>query len=156
MAEGCNQIGRGVRGTGRRPWWWIALVILLVIPRPVLGAVGTGARVTRGVDLKQVIGLVAAMGDRSTGSRGCAETADFIYKTFQELGFEEVGRHRYLLPVMNYQGASLTLLDRKLTLPLKAFTLNAMTPESTPSSGLEGPLLYVGSGELQRFMLYWS
>jgi hypothetical protein len=129
----------------------MALGLLLVLPRPVLGAVGAGAGDTRGADLKQIIGLAAAMRDRSTGSRGCAETANFIYKTFQELGLDEVGRHRYLLPVMRYQGASLTLLDRKLTLPLRAFALNAMTPESTPASGLEGPLLYVGSGDLQRF-----
>jgi FtsX-like permease family/Peptidase family M28 len=129
----------------------MALGLLLVLPRPVLGAEGTGAGATGGADLQQVLGLMAAMGDRTTGSSGCAKTADFIYKTFQDLGFEEVGRHRYLLPVMRYQGARLTLPDRKLTLPLKAFALNAMTPESTPSSGLEGPLLYVGSGEPQRF-----
>src|SRR5512139_1189707 len=115
MAGGGKQIGSKVRGMRRLPSWWIALAILLVLPQPALGAVGTGARVTRGADLKQVIGLVAAMGDRSTGSRGCAKTADFIYKTFEELGLEEVGRHRYLLPVMRYQEASLTLLDRKLT-----------------------------------------
>jgi hypothetical protein len=126
-------------------------VLLLVLPGPVLGAVGAGAGVAPGADLKQIIGLAAAMGDRSTGSRGCAKAANFIYKSFQELGLEEVGRHRYLLPVMRHQGASLTLPDRKVTLPLRAFALNAMTPESTPSSGLEGPLLYVGSGELERF-----
>src|SRR5512139_39738 len=151
MAIGRNQRGSRVSRTGRRPWWWIALVLLLILPRPALAAVGAGARATSAADLRQVVGLAAAMGDRTTGSRGCVETADFIHKAFQELGFEDVGRHRYLLPVVRYHGARLTLVDRKVNLPLKPFALNAMTPESTPSSGLEGPLLYVGSGDLQRF-----
>jgi hypothetical protein len=110
-----------------------------------------GAGLSRGVDLKQVIRLMAAMGDRSMGSRGCAETADLILKTFQDLGFEETGRHRYLLPVVSYQSASLTVPDRGVTLPLNPFALNAVTPESTSPSGLDGPLIYVGSGELERF-----
>jgi hypothetical protein len=151
MGAASNHRGLGVGGPGRRNWWCMALLAVLVLPRPVVGAMVAGAGVTRGADLKQVIRLVAAMGDRSMGSRGCAETADLIHKTFQDLGFEETGRHRYLLPVVAYQSASLTVPDRNLTLPLSPFALNAVTPESTPSVGLDGPLLYVGSGELERF-----
>ncbi|MGD8989219.1 MAG: M28 family peptidase, partial [Syntrophobacterales bacterium] len=87
--------------------------------------------------------------DRSTGTSGCRKAADLIYRTFSDLGFQKVGRHPFLLPVSQYEEASLTIKGRRT--PIKPLQLNALSLEVTPSSGLEGPLLYVGTGRPHEF-----
>ncbi|UCE84418.1 MAG: M28 family peptidase [Deltaproteobacteria bacterium] len=87
--------------------------------------------------------------DRSTGTPGCRKAADLIYQTFSDLGFQKVGRHPFLLPVNQYQEASLTINGRRT--PIKPLQLNALSLEVTPASGLEGPLLYVGTGRSHEF-----
>jgi cell division protein FtsX len=91
----------------------------------------------------------AELGDRSTGTSGCGKAADFIAKSFKDLGIERVGRQRFLLPVTQYQGAYLTVKGHRA--PIKPLRLNALSPQVTPASGLKGPLYYVGSGRLHNF-----
>ncbi len=91
----------------------------------------------------------AELGDRSTGTPGCAKAANLIAKGFRDLGIERVGRQRFLLPVTQYQGASLTVKGHRA--PIKPLRLNALSPQATPDSGLKGPVYYVGSGQLHDF-----
>ncbi|MGW8223028.1 MAG: M28 family peptidase, partial [Syntrophobacteria bacterium] len=91
----------------------------------------------------------AELGDRSTGTPGSAKAADFIAQSFRDLGIERVGRQRFLLPVTQYQSASLTVKGNRA--PIKPLRLNALSPQTTPDSGLKGPLYYVGSGQLHNF-----
>jgi hypothetical protein len=87
--------------------------------------------------------------DRSTGTPGCSKAGDQIEKAFKTLGIERVGRQRFLLPVTQYQSAYLTIKgQREVVKPLR---LNALSPQSTPAAGIQGPLYYVGTGELQNF-----
>jgi hypothetical protein len=92
---------------------------------------------------------LAELGDRSTGSSGCLKTANLIRAAFEELGLEDIGRHQFLLPVIQYQSAAITVAGRE-AVPIKPTRLNALSPEVTPDSGFEGPLYYVGTGELRH------
>ena len=92
---------------------------------------------------------LAELGDRSTGTPGCSKAADNIEKAFRALGIEQVGRQRFLLPVTQYQPAYLSLKGRKI--PIRPLRLNALSPQSTPADGIEGPLYYVGRGQLKDF-----
>lgn len=91
----------------------------------------------------------AGLGDRSTGTPGIGKAADLIAQSFRDLGIERVGRQRFLLPVIQYQPASLTVKGHRA--PIKPLRLNALSPQATPDSGLKGPLYYVGSGQLHNF-----
>ena len=96
-----------------------------------------------------LIKQLAELEDRSTGTPGCSKAADQIEKAFKTLGIERVGRQRFLLPVTQYQPAYLTLKGQRT--PIKPLRLNALSPQATPAAGIEGPLYYVGRGELQDF-----
>ncbi|MFZ0131026.1 MAG: ABC transporter permease, partial [Desulfobacterales bacterium] len=94
---------------------------------------------------------LAALGDRSTGTSGCAAAAALIRERFTGLGLESVGSHLFEVPVILHQDSRLFLPDRQLSLPVQPVMLNAVTPQSIPDEGIEGPLVYVGAGELHQF-----
>ncbi len=98
---------------------------------------------------EDLIRQLAELGDRSTGTPGCSKAADQIEKAFKALGIERVGRQRFLLPVTQYQPSYLTLKGQRT--PIKPLRLNALSPQATPATGIEGPLYYVGRGQLQDF-----
>jgi hypothetical protein len=98
---------------------------------------------------RALIQQFAELGDRSTGTPGCGKAADLIAQGFKDLGIERVGRQRFLLPVTHYQSAYLTVKGQRT--PIKPLRLNALSPQTTPDSGLKGPLYYVGSGQLHNF-----
>ncbi|MEE4241690.1 MAG: peptide ABC transporter permease, partial [Desulfopila sp.] len=88
-----------------------------------------------------------AFGDRSPGSRGNKEAADFIFQYFQELGLSPQ-RHSFALPVRKVVQA--TMEHNSSTTTLQPFLYNAVTPQGIDGS-LEGPLYYVGGGSLSEF-----
>jgi hypothetical protein len=98
---------------------------------------------------RTLIQQFAELGDRSTGTPGCAKAADLIAQSFRDLGIERVGRQRFLLPVTQYQSVYFTVKGHRV--PIKPLRLNALSPQATPNSGLKGPLYYVGSGQLHNF-----
>jgi cell division protein FtsX len=98
---------------------------------------------------RTLIQQFAELGDRSTGTPGCAKAADIIAQSFRDLGIERVGRQRFLLPVTQYQSVYLTVKGDRV--PIKPLRLNALSPQATPDSGLKGPLYYVGAGQLHNF-----
>ncbi|MFZ0612659.1 MAG: FtsX-like permease family protein [Desulfobacterales bacterium] len=94
---------------------------------------------------------MAALGDRSTGTSGCAAAAALIRERFTGLGLESVGSHLFEVPVILHQDSRLFLPDRQLSVAVQPVLLNVVTPQSIPDAGLEGPLVYVGAGELHHF-----
>ncbi|MBN1930837.1 MAG: M28 family peptidase [Desulfobacterales bacterium] len=101
--------------------------------------------------LMDVIEALTAMGDRSSGTAGCEAAAVYIKKKFSQLGIDQIGSHRFSIPVIRNSESCLYLPERDLTLPLCPMMLNAISPETIAPEGLEGPLLYVSSGELYQF-----
>jgi hypothetical protein len=109
-----------------------------------------GARGAQADEASQdLIRQLAELQDRSTGTPGCTKAGEQIEKTFKTLGIESVGRHRFLLPVTQYDSAYLTIKGQRRE--LKPVRLNALSPQSTSAAGIHGPLYYVGAGRLQDF-----
>ena len=91
------------------------------------------------------------LGDRSAGSAGSSQAAALIKKQFTDLGFETVGVQEYGLPIIRQGPSRLILPDNDIDIPLNPIRLNATSPISGPDKGIEGPLVYVGRGELSDF-----
>ncbi|GBC63219.1 peptide ABC transporter permease [Desulfonema ishimotonii] len=99
----------------------------------------------------QTIRILSSLEDRGTGTPGCRKAAAYIRSEFEALGLEDVGTHRFSVPVLRHEKSHITLIGQNKTCPLHPIRGNAITPETIPPEGLEGPLLYVGRGELPDF-----
>ena len=121
------------------PTFWMLLLGCCLL------SVETEAKDRSGVLIQQM----AALEDRSTGSPGSLKAADLIHQAFENLGISKVGRHQFLLPVTYYQTARLQV--KGVSSVIRQLQLNAVHAETTPLSGLQGPLIYAGRGELRNF-----
>jgi hypothetical protein len=112
------------------------------------GADDSGAAFrTLETDVRQL----AALGDRSSGGAGAKAAAEYIKQRLIALGYATVGSHQFSLPVMRSGRSELSLPGRGVTIPIRPFWGNAVTPPKTPPEGISGPLVYVGEGELKQF-----
>ncbi len=96
---------------------------------------------------QDLVATLSSFADRSTGSPGNDEAADFIYHYFKQLGLSPQ-RHAFAVPVRTVQQA--TIHHAGKTAGLQPFLYNAITPQGIDGS-LEGPLFYVGTGALNDF-----
>lgn len=101
-----------------------------------------GANADQLLSLKEQIRNFSAFSERTTGSKGCEQAADFIRSQFLALDIEPQS-YRYSLPIRKNDGA--TLLIGKTKIDLDVLRYNAITPEATDGV-LSGPLYYVGNG----------
>ncbi|UCG13969.1 MAG: M28 family peptidase [Deltaproteobacteria bacterium] len=134
---------RGATRSRRRYHLVVTLLVTLV------GCSLFSAETRAAGNSRQLIQDLADLKDRSTGTPGCRKAADMIHQAFTDLGLHRIGRQKFLVPVTHYQEASLT--TNGLHSPLRPLQLNAVSPEVTEPSGVEGPLIYVGTGELHDF-----
>ena len=126
---------------------FILILLLLFIP----GAGAIAAVPDEDVnEFKGVIEKLSALGDRSTGTAGNIAAADYIKAKFSLLGFEVVGSHKFAVPVMHYGLSALSIPERGITVPIRPIDSNAITPQKITSPGINGPLIYAGSGELKE------
>ncbi len=98
-----------------------------------------------------IIRKLASFDDRSTGTSGNQAAAKFIKDQFRQLGFDAVGSYHFSVPVRKHNNSALFLPDQKLSIPIRPIRGNAVDPETIDPQGLVGPLIYVGSGNLQKF-----
>jgi len=89
--------------------------------------------------------------DRRTGSPGAEKAAEFIAATFEDLGLKDVGSQEFTLPVRRHLGSTLTLPEHPRTLSIEPLLGNIISPGTSAPPGLDGPLIYVGDGQLHRF-----
>ncbi|MBW2409058.1 MAG: M28 family peptidase, partial [Deltaproteobacteria bacterium] len=117
-----------------------------------LPATGTIAAVTDkdAAQYRAVIERLSALGDRSTGTPGNQEAADYIKDRLSQFGFEVVESHKFAVPVMRYGESTLSIPERGTTVPIHPIDSNAITPQTIASPGISGPLIYAGSGELDE------
>jgi cell division protein FtsX len=94
---------------------------------------------------------MAALGDRSTGTPGSAAAAALIKERFEQLGLETVDSQLFKVPVIQHHGSRLYLPDRQVDVDIHPVLFNAVSPKTIPPEGLEGPVIYVGPGELKDF-----
>ncbi|HID91113.1 TPA: M28 family peptidase, partial [Candidatus Bathyarchaeota archaeon] len=100
---------------------------------------------------EHVLFLTQNCSPRVTGYPGSYRAAEYIKRTFEELGLEDVSYQWYNLTVPIDMGGRLKVYspDMALLLNLSVYPLwpNSVHTCSTPPEGLMGPLFYVGKGE---------
>jgi ABC-type transporter Mla MlaB component len=97
---------------------------------------------------RRSIEYFASLEDRSAGTPGCRMAADYIKQRLQALDIETIGSQPFRLPVLRHANSTLSLPDDGISIPVHPLQLNAISPETIAPSGLEGPLVYVGDGDL--------
>ncbi len=97
-----------------------------------------------------VIHKLSSLGDRSTGTAGNQETALYLKKRFEQLGYQNVGTFRFSVPVMRHVLSTLTLSNRNDPVELRPINGNAVTPQTVGPPGIWAPLIYAGRGELPQ------
>ena len=99
--------------------------------------------------LEESITFFAALGDRSTGSPGNRQAADYITERFQAAKPAELDHLDFLVPMLHSENSVLEVNGK--TISIDPLYSNAITPENLPEEGLSGPLIYVKDGELADF-----
>ncbi len=100
-------------------------------------------------NLQQTVAHLSASGDRATTGSGNTSAAEYIQERFAAAQPKQQGTITFSLPKLSHTQAALHIGKR--TLPVHPITYNAITPQNLPPSGLSGPLIYVGKGNLQDF-----
>ena len=127
---------------------FVPLSLCPFVPSSLLAAVPS---------LYETIQTLSQSGDRTTGAPGCDAAADYIEGRFKALGLESVGTQRFSLPVRRFTvGAKNfspppTLPENNVEADIHPLIANAISPGTIPPEGIEGPLVYVGQGELRAF-----
>ena len=101
--------------------------------------------------LAETVKILASFEDRSTGTEGAERTASYIKKRFAEMGFEEVESHFFKIPVRKHGGSTLFISEKGSSVPIQPISSNLISPETISKEGMEGPLVFVGAGELKDF-----
>ena len=95
------------------------------------------------------IQFFSSLKDRSTGSQGAEDAADYILKAFSDAGLSNVGSQEFLLPIPEVASASLE--GDGESLDLYPWGPNLVYLPMTPETGLQGPLLYAEDGDFEHF-----
>lgn len=102
-------------------------------------------------EIVETVKKFASFEDRSTGTPGAEKAASHIKARFAEMGFDQVGSHLFTMPVRRHKGSVLILPERGTSVPIQPMRSNLISPGTIPKEGMEGPLVYVGAGELRDF-----
>ena len=102
-------------------------------------------------DFERVIKTFVAFGNRTTGTPGARSAAVYIKDRFSQLELESVGSQWFSVPVVRHGKSFFTVTEQNITFPIRPIQANAITPQTVPPPGLEGPLVYVGHGDLRHF-----
>lgn len=100
-------------------------------------------------DVMSDLTYLSGLGDRSTGSAGCDQAAQYILQSFREVGLTNVDVQKFLLPIPEVENAAIEVAGN--TLPLYPWGPNMVYLSMTPEEGLKGPLVYVRNGALEHF-----
>jgi hypothetical protein len=103
-------------------------------------------------DTQQVmddIAFFSGLGDRSTGSHGADAAANYVLKTFSDIGLLEVGSQEFLLPIPEAASASIEVEAQSFD--LYPWGPNLVYLPTTPAEGVRGPLMYASDGEFEHF-----
>ena len=127
------------------PWLLPCLGLLLLFQGRALAC----AQCRPEQHIRESVGFLASLGDRSTGTGGNRKAAEYIRRQLAAAEPAELGSLDFLVPVLRHRGSTLTI--GRQSIPLEPILYNAITPENLPAAGLSGPLIYVGRGEPKDF-----
>ena len=114
---------------------------VLCLSPPEVSAADQAARLTADIE------FLTSNGSRVVGYPGAAAAAGLIEDRFRDLGLNEVRRREYPVGMPMDRGASLTVAETGLTVPLLCIWPNLVRTSTLPPEGLSLPLVYAGSGE---------
>lgn len=100
-------------------------------------------------DMMDDINFFASLKDRSAGSPGSEQAADYVLQAFREAGLSEVGVQEFLSPVPESVSASVETEGESFE--MHPWGPNLVYLPMTPPEGLTAPLIYVGNGDFDRF-----
>jgi len=104
-------------------------------------------------NIKKTVAELTSFGTRvpgygATDARGRLPY-QYIRDRFEELGLTGVTVESFKVTVPVDNGASVTVLESKETVPIHCLWPNHVKPPSLPAQGVSGPLVYVGRGRLE-------
>lgn len=99
--------------------------------------------------LQATVAHLASFGDRSTGSPGNSQAAEYIKTRLARAKPQQMDTLEFMVPVLKNDGATLNILDKEI--PIRPIFYNAIVPQKLPEEGLTGELIYAGKGELADF-----
>ena len=127
------------------PWSAICLLLAALTGMGWVVPAGLHADIDQ---FKADIGMFASMQDRTTGTPGNAQAVARIRAQFDALGLDTHGEHIFSTATRRYGQAQLSLSRKAEACPLHPFEGNVITPNTIGPQGLDGPLVYAGSGEM--------
>lgn len=92
---------------------------------------------------------LASFAHRLPGSEEAAKSADYIENRLRQAGIEQVTRQSIKVPSLNVKRCEMQFGEKEV--PMLPMRPNVTVPPVTPPEGLTGPLLYVGSGEMENY-----
>ncbi|OYT68556.1 MAG: hypothetical protein CFK48_11190, partial [Armatimonadetes bacterium CP1_7O] len=103
--------------------------------------------------LAETVRWMAAQGSRIAGYPGADRAADYIEQQFRAIGLQNVQREAFPITVPVDEGASLEVGGSlsPFRAPIYALYPNQVRTSHLPPNGVQGSLIYVGDGQLQRF-----
>jgi len=102
-------------------------------------------------DFSETIKILSSFGNRATGSKGCKATAEYIKKCFSKNKSALTGSHIFKLPVRKHFKSQLIDPDQNISIPISPVFYNAISLNNIAPGGISAPLVYVGSGETEKF-----
>jgi len=99
----------------------------------------------------QLITSFSSVKNRSDGSLGAIQTAEFIKSQLKNLGYSTIGSQTFSLPVRQKGICTIKVGNDGQPLTLDPFLSNAISPGTIPKPGLTAHVVYTGKGELKDF-----
>ena len=120
--------------------------LMMLLIGTVIAAAAAGVDDAR---IEADLRVLTAEPHRLTGSPACARAADHLARRLREAGLKHVWEQTYRTAVLKSGVCELTAAGR--TFPLHPARPNGIVPPSTTADGVTGPLVYVGSGDLDAY-----
>lgn len=101
--------------------------------------------------IEDAVDTISSFGPRVTGYEGYQKTLEYLYSYFGELGFRVINHtYKVLVP---FEEESYIEVVSPFSARIRAYALwpNSVQTSSVPPEGIEGRLIYVGSGDLESF-----
>nr|NJM01233.1 hypothetical protein [Desulfobacula sp.] len=137
-----------MRGKRAADIWTILsclVIFLFSYSGPAASSEGHGQQ-----EFSQHIRAFSSISDRSSGTDGAARAAAYIQAFFKDLGYE-TGIQTFSMPVRQAAKTRLTVEKTDQSMDIAPFLSNAISPDTLAEPGIQGPLVYVGKGEMGDF-----
>ncbi|MEE3337720.1 MAG: hypothetical protein VX255_15145 [Candidatus Latescibacterota bacterium] len=100
--------------------------------------------------LRETIGFLAGLDSRVTGYPGAEQATRYVQRQFTEIGLDDIILHKYDVSVPVEKGGFLQVEGDSPPIDLHGLWPNLVRTPTLPDGGLDGLLLYGGTGEYEE------